>query len=107
MSKRSYKDSRTKPIQLLLDANLYISEYTKVVGEISKLGVPTKGCRGLLGRQHECWVGGSQNRRFYIWKIEELWILAHNTAGVIFEVDADISTYRARELWDNFMKKIG
>lgn len=43
----------------------------------------------VLGRQSFCWVGGSENRRFYVWD-RPLWrIFVHNEAGVGFEVPVD------------------
>jgi hypothetical protein len=104
MGKQLYKNSKTKSIQPLIDR--YIFEYTEIVLEISKIDSPIKGCKALLGQQNECWVGGSENRRLYIWKKEELWILAHNTAGIWFEVDANVTIDRARELWAEFKKSI-
>lgn len=51
-----------------------------------------------LGRQDHCWVGSSENRRFYVWKIEELWVLGHNTKGVCLEVPRGTTPERAMAL---------
>ncbi len=73
-----------------------------------KLGArpPVKILQERLGRQDHCWVGGSENRRFFVWRIEELWILAHNTRGILLEVPTNTSSSRAEQLWELFQSRV-
>jgi hypothetical protein len=81
-----------------LDLCLYLSgRETSIVKTIKE----------LLGKQDHCWVGGSQNRRFYIWKFREMWILVHNEKGLCFEVPTYTTKEEASILWNDICSKLG
>lgn len=61
-----------------------------------------KAHKHIFGRQDHTWVGGSENRRFYIWRLDELWILVANKYGVTWEVPPGMTIERAWELWDRY-----
>lgn len=67
---------------------------------------PVKAILQKLGPQDHCWTGGSENRRFYVWKIEELWVLVNNTKGIFIEVPVEKTPERAHELWSIFYSKV-
>jgi hypothetical protein len=51
-----------------------------------------------LGHHHDCAILGSESRRFWIWKLKELFILVNNHKGVCLEVPPDTSPERVWEL---------
>lgn len=81
----------------------YCQEYSKLhwqIHAVDKLTV--KAFKKLFGRQEQVWVGGSQNRKFFIWRFGDLWVLVHNEAGFSLEVPGDTTPHQAYLLWDEF-----
>jgi len=61
----------------------------------------------LLGPQDHCWMGGSERRRFFIWKFESLWVLVHNAKGICLEFPPDTTPEEAWRLWRKYLDTLG
>jgi hypothetical protein len=99
----------TRDLSTVLGFGEYCPEYLELCIRIrEKLPSHTtvEALRTKLGPQDQCWVGGSQNRKFYVWRLEELWVLAHNVKGIVLEVPPDTTKSRAWELWRLFCSKV-
>lgn len=105
LMKTRYGKEQTRDLILFLDQKKYVGDYTRVVFALSPTP-PVKAILQKLGPQDHCWTGGSENRRFYVWKIEELWVLVNNTKGICLEVPVGTTSERAQELWSVFYSKV-
>jgi len=59
-----------------------------------------------LGPQKRTWVGGSESKRFFIWEGETWRVFVHNTHGVSFEVNSDLTVDQAMQAWDEYRSKL-
>jgi hypothetical protein len=107
MNGLTYGRIPTQDISNLLGLK-FCSEYLALCAHIERPGRPlTKIIQFILGKQDHCWVGGSENRRFYIWRFRELWILVHNQKGLCLEVPMDITAEEAAILWADVCLRFG
>ena len=72
-----------------------------------RLETPVQFYKRVLGRQSCCWVGGSENRRFYIWD-GPLWrIYVHNEGGTAFEVPSSVTPENVWEALAAYQQALG
>lgn len=105
-NRNNFENINIDPIQRYINYSKFAVEYKELCFRLDTLGSPVESMKKLFGKQDFCWIGGSQNRRFHVWHIEELWILANNNNGIYIEVNAKIEKVRAECLWDNLMLSI-
>ncbi len=85
------------------DADRYIKKSRVVYERLHELDKSLiKAHKLIFGRQDQTWVGGSESRRFYLWRLDEMWILVHDVRGVSWEAAPDVPMERIWELWDRY-----
>lgn len=105
-NRNNFESTNTDPIRNYIKYNKFVTEYKELCFRLDTLGSPVESMKKLFGKQDFCWIGGDANRRFHVWHIEELWILANNNNGIYVEVDAGIEKIRAECLWNNLMLSV-
>lgn len=101
-------NSDTVALEMILPIPEFLPQYTALCQHLHKEDrLCIKAVKKKMGRQDHCWVGGSQNRRFFIWRVEELWVLVHNEKGLVLEVPRQTTVHRAWELWNLLCSKMG
>lgn len=85
----------------------FIKSFRAVYARLDEMGKSlVQVHKHIFGRQDHTWVGGSENRRFYIWRLDELWILVANKYGVTWEVPPGVTIERVWDLWDKYCEAV-
>ncbi len=108
MNKPKYQDSiHNRVDNLFTDYAEFVSWSRAVRARLRKIDKSlVASMKRAFGRQYQTWIGGSENRRFHIWRHGGLWVLCHEHAGLSFEVSPDADLEMARVWLDDFAAKL-
>lgn len=107
MPKARYLDQNTLDITSFMELATFVPQYMSVCQTINRIDKNlVQAHKTIFGRQDQTCVTGSENRRFFIWRLEEMWVLVHNVRGVCLELPEGTTPDRANVLWAEYKRKV-
>jgi hypothetical protein len=115
MTKSRVEDHETTPIINIIRVSQdavrkwqgdLLSDLEEKMANPPTIGLVAKH-KAKLGKQLTTWVGGSENRRFYLWVGENWRIFVHDRQGVGFEVNEGLTVEEAMAAWQTYRSLMG